>query len=55
MAATTVIWSRNLLQELQINGTVLKNATVIYTNNQGVIKLVENLIFQKRSKHIAVK
>ena len=55
MAATTVIWSWNLLHDLQISGTVPKNATVIYANNQKAIKLVENPIFQKQSKHIAVK
>ena len=55
MAATSVMWSRNLLHELQISGTVPKNATVIYADNQGAIKLAENPIFQKRSKHIAVK
>ena len=55
MAATTVIWSRNLLHELQISGTVPKNATVIYADNQGAIKLAENPIFQKQLKHIAVK
>lgn len=49
------MWSRNLLQELQIAGPVPKNATVIYADNQGAIKLEENPIFQKRSKHIAVK
>ena len=55
MAATTVMWSRNLLHELQIRGTAPKNATIIYADNQGAIKLAENPIFQKRSKHIAVK
>lgn len=55
MTATTVMWSRNLLHELQISGTVPKNATVIYADNQEAIKLAENPIFQKRSKHIAVK
>ena len=55
MAATTVMWSRNLLHELQISGTVPKNATVIYADNQGAIKLAENPIFQKRFKHLAVK
>lgn len=55
MAATTVMWSQNLLHELQISGTVPKNAIVIYTDNQGAIKLAENPIFQKQSKHIAVK
>lgn len=55
MAATTVMWFRGLLHELQISRTVPKNATVIYADNQGAIKLAENPIFQKRSKHIAVK
>ena len=55
MAATTIMWSRNLLHELQITGTIPKNATVIYADNQGAIKLAENPIFKKRSKHIAVK
>ncbi len=32
-----------------------KNATVIYADNQGAIQLAENSIFQKRSKHMAVK
>lgn len=30
-------------------------STVIYADNQGAIKLAENPVFQKRSKHIAVK
>jgi hypothetical protein len=40
-----------------IDGTVSgKNqSTVIYADNQGAIKLVNNSIFQKRTKHIAVK
>ena len=49
------MWSQNLLYELQISGTVPKNATVIYADNQGAIKLTENLIFQKQLKHIAIK
>lgn len=55
MTATTVIWSQNLLYELQMSGTIPKNAILIYVDNQGGIKLVENLIFQKQSKYIVVK
>ncbi len=54
MAAATVIWSRNLLKELQIEGTVPERATVTFADNRA-IKLANNPIFQKRSKHIAVK
>jgi hypothetical protein len=41
---------------MRIDDTVSdKNSTVIYADNQKAIKLVNNLIFQKRTKHIAVK
>jgi len=55
MAATSTMWTRNLLKELQIKGAIPETATVIYADNQGAIKLANNPIFQKRSKHIAVK
>ena len=55
LAATNVVWVRNLLEELQIDGTVPKDATVIYADNEGAIKLAKNPIFQKRTKHIAVR
>lgn len=55
MAATTVIWSQNLVCELQISRTVPRNVNVIYADNQAAIKLAENLILQNRSIHIAVK
>ena len=55
MAVTQTMWTRGLLKKLQINGTIPKGATVVYANNQGAIKVAENLIFQQRSKHIAVK
>jgi hypothetical protein len=55
-AAINVMWARGLLTEMRIDGTVSdKNSTVIYADNQGAIKLVNNLIFQKRTKHIVVK
>lgn len=28
---------------------------IIYINNQGAIKLVENLVFQKRNKYITIQ
>ena len=45
MAATQTMWARRLLKELQIKGTVPKNATVIHADNQGAIKLAENPVF----------
>lgn len=51
----TIIWSQNLFHELQISGIVSKNEIIIYIDNQGAIKLVENPIFQKQSKHIIIK
>ena len=45
MTATQTMWTRGLLKELQIKGTIPKNATVIFADNQGAIKLAENPIF----------
>lgn len=47
--------TRRLPKELKINGTLPKNVTVIYADNQRAISLAENRIFQRRSKHTAVK
>ena len=55
MAATQTMWTRGLLNELQIDGTIPKGATIIYADNQGAIKLAENPIFQRRSKHILIR
>ena len=55
MAATQTMWTRGLLAELQIDGTIPKGATIIYADNQGAIKLAENPIFQRRSKHISIR
>jgi hypothetical protein len=56
-AATNVMWARGLLIEMKIDGTVPEKnqPTVIYADNQGAIKLANNSIFQKRTKHIVVK
>lgn len=55
LAATNVMWVRGLLKELEIEGRVPKGAMFIYADNQGAIKLAENPVFQKRSKHIAIR
>ena len=55
MAATQTMWTRGLLAELQIDGTIPKGATIIYADNQGAIKLAENPVFQRRSKHISIR
>ncbi len=56
LAVINVMWAKGLLTEMRIDDTVSdKNSTVIYADNQKAIKLVNNLIFQKRTKHIAVK
>jgi hypothetical protein len=50
------MWARELLIEMGIDDTISgKTSTVIYADNQRTIELVNNLIFQKRTKHIAVK
>jgi hypothetical protein len=54
-AVINVMWTRGLLSEMRIDDTVSDNSTVIYANNQETIKLVNNSIFQKRTKHIVVK
>jgi hypothetical protein len=42
---------------MRIDDTVSEKnqSTIIYADNQGTIKLINNSIFQKRTKHIVVK
>jgi hypothetical protein len=55
-AIINVMWTRELLNEMSIDETMSdKNSTIIYANNQEIIKLANNSIFQKRTKHIVVK
>jgi transposase-like protein len=64
------MWTREILNKMNIEriiftsqrikteSTVLKkmkNSIIIYADNQRAIKLVNNSIFQKRIKHIAIK
>ena len=51
-----IIWIRELLTKLKIENIHLENSfTTIYADNQRAIKLAINLVFQKCSKHIAVR
>ncbi len=54
-AIINVMWAKELLNEMRIHDIVSDNSTVIYADNQETIKLVNNSIFQKRTKHIVVK
>jgi hypothetical protein len=55
-AIINVMWARELLKEMSIEKTMSdKNSTIIYANNQRIIKLINNSIFQKQMKHIVVK
>jgi hypothetical protein len=55
MAAGEVMWARGLLEELEIEDTFSTNPSTIYADNQGAIKLANNPVFQKRTKHIAIR
>ena len=51
-----IVWIRRLLTKLKIDDIHLeKDLTTIYADNQKTIKLATNFVFQKRSKHIAVR
>jgi hypothetical protein len=56
-AVINVMRARGLLNEMSIDDTVSEKnqSTIIYADNQRAIKLANNSIFQKRTKHIAVK
>ncbi len=59
-AAINVMWARGILKEMNIEDTVpshqkMENPTIIYADNQKAIKLANNPIFQKRTKHITIK
>ena len=51
-ASRQVTWIQNMLIEL---GLELAIPSTIYEDNQGTIKLAENPLISKRSKHIAVR
>jgi hypothetical protein len=51
-ASRQVTWIQQMLQELDV---ILYKPVTIYEDNQGTIKLAENPLISKRSKHIAVR
>ncbi|UYV62719.1 hypothetical protein LAZ67_2001718, partial [Cordylochernes scorpioides] len=51
-AAKELIWIRRLLQGI---GCDITKETELYIDNQAAIKLVENPVFHKRTKHIDVR
>ena len=48
-------WIRNLLKEFKINRIVPKKIMIIYTDNQGAIKLANIMQYHHRLKYIAVR
>lgn len=55
LIATNIMWAKVLLSNLHINGFISFNFITIFADNQNVITLANNQIFQKRFKHIIVK
>ncbi len=44
-----------MLIEINIKQIIFSELIIIFANNQKIIKLTENFVFQKRTKHIAIK
>ncbi len=55
LTSTQIMWTREILTEIDIKQVIFSELTIIYADNQKVIKLTNNFVFQKRIKHIAVK
>ncbi len=49
------MWIRDVLTEIDIKQVIFSKLTIVFANNQRVIKLTENFVFQKRTKHITIK
>lgn len=47
-----ITWARQLLHELRSQQVT---STIMYCDNQGAIKLVENPVLHRRTKHIDVR
>ncbi len=50
-----IMWIKNVLTEINIKQVIFSKLIIIFANNQKVIKLTENFVFQKRTKHITIK
>jgi hypothetical protein len=44
-----------VLTEIDIRQVIFSEFIIIFADNQKIIKLTENFVFQKRTKHIAIK
>ncbi len=55
LTCTQIMWIRSVLIEINIKQVILSELIIIFANNQKIIKLTENLVFQKRTKHITIK
>ena len=51
-AAQEAIWLLQVLREFRFT---MSSPVVLYEDNQSTIKLVENPVFHKRSKHVDIK
>ncbi len=49
------MWIRSVLTEIDIKQVIFSELIIIFANNQKIIKLTKYLVFQKRTKHIAIK
>ena len=47
-----IIWHRRLLSSL---GKTLPSPTILFTDNQSALRLIKNLEFHRRTKHIDVQ
>ncbi len=44
-----------MLIEINIKQVIFSELIIVFANNQKIIKLTENFVFQKRTKHITIK
>ncbi len=55
LTCTQIMWIRDVLTEINIKQIIFSELIIIFANNQRIIKLTESLVFQKWTKHIAIK
>ncbi len=55
LTCTQIMWIRDVLTEIDIRQVIFSEFIIIFADNQKIIKLTENFVFQKRTKHIAIK
>ncbi len=55
LTCTHIMWIKDVLTEIDIKQVIFSEFIIIFANNQKIIKLTENFVFQKRTKHITIK